>query len=306
MEKLRDPKLWKGVGLAVGLYAFTVVPSFVYSRPASAWGTEVWTRLAPILTVLPVILAALVGSEVLRNGRDSRLAAWIGAVGGLLVALWQEFWPLATAKYWLPGNPVSATDTLVISLSRSLYYAPLLAIVCWIGADYRSSVSWEAFKKGPSGAIVKGALAGGAVGFVLTLGYYQWVVRPMFESAGYGIGSGIFEAFHNFSNCALVTAGLAAWRPSRGAGAFAGAGLGTGLLGLQNLSGWLWNWQQELDRQHQESLGVHWGHHPHPALPALPLYLTIAGYLMPAIIFAIAGSFAGRWEPEPISADATE
>ncbi len=48
MEKLRDPKLWKAVGLGVGLYAFTVtntVDLLGDACPPAYWETHVWPRL---------------------------------------------------------------------------------------------------------------------------------------------------------------------------------------------------------------------------------------------------------------------
>jgi len=294
MHVLRDKKLWKAVGLAVGLFA--LVPFTIGMRaaegPPTFWNTYLWPRLAMVLLAMSVIAAAIGTGVVTRCRRPERLAAYIGALGALAVfTLPRVFAPLPPHAHHGP--------TLNRVLGAVIWYwivgAPLV-LACWLGANHLRQVTWQRFVRGPGGAIVRA----GVVALVLTLpvcvslwwytyptprGYYQLGHPPaVFPWRDFLVLLAFLPGA--LPGAALFAALLAPIRPTRLLGAFAGGGIAVALsvlflLPLMMLASGATD--PVLYRMHQLSLRVE-------AIKCLSF----------VVMGVVAGSFAGRWEPEPL------
>jgi len=264
MRVLRDPKLWKAVGLAVGLFAFVFVGLRLPQLEPdwTVWETQIRPRLQFLVPATGVVVAALITASVLRPRRPQRLAAIIGCLGEVIVFV----------------APWRHVETGALGVA---YFASLLTVSCWIGADYWAKGSWGRFWRGPGGAMLKGGLTAGLVSAFVFAPIHEWAYPSMVPRTDWKLLEKAVMGLSAIPPLALLTGVLSPWRPTRAMGAFAGAGLATGLIGLA---------VPTVLR---------------PLLSPLPQGLgganLLFGFGAEIAAAALAGSFAGRWEPEPLS-----
>ena len=277
MHVLRDGKLWKAVGLAVGFYALVPMGAVdVNVQGSSFWSRYFWPTMSPLFVAIPIVVAAI-AAGVLTRPCSPRRAAWVGGLGGFACISLPHFlsWPL---------GKIHGLQALSFAVLVSGYFSLPLAVGCWIGTDYWRRESLQSFWRGPSGAVLRGGLIAGIVGTVIFLLLDLWVhfrLSVRFPSPMVALLFLLFRRLGSIPQLALLAAVLARWRPSPMVGAFAGAGIAFGVAGALVF--------------------------PVVAPLALPLSnllssLDLYGRLVIGLISAaIAGSFAGRWEPEPLS-----
>jgi len=261
MRVLRDPKLWKAVGLAVGLFAFVFVGLRLPQLEPdwTVWETQIRPRLQFLAPPTGVVLVALVTASILRPRRPQRLAAIIGCLGEVIVFV----------------APWRHVETGALGVA---YFASLLTVSCWIGADYWAKGSWGRFWRGPGGAMLKGGLTAGLVSAFVFAPIHEWAYPSMVPRTDWKLLEKAVMGLSAIPPLALLTGVLSPWRPTRAMGAFAGAGIATGLIGL--------------------AMPLLW--HPLLSTPGVSAAGIIVGFGMEIATAAIAGSFAGRWEPEPL------
>jgi hypothetical protein len=279
MHALRDGKLWKAVGLAVGLFALVPMGAIdVNVQGTSFWSSYFWPTMSPLFVAIPVVVAAIIAG-VLSRPCSPRRAAWVGGLGGFACISLPHFmsWPL---------GKIHGLQALSFAVFVSGHFALPLAVGCWVGADYWRRESLQGFWRGSSGAVLRGGIVAGVSGAAISVLFDLWV-EPRLR-AGYTPVIPAFYFIPHFARIpelAVLTAALARWRPSPMVGAFAGAGIAFGFAGAV---------------------------FPVVAPLALPLSnllssLDLYGRLVIGLISAaIAGSFAGRWEPEPLPDEQTE
>ena len=289
MHVLRDKKLWKAVGLAVGFYALVPMGAIgVNVGGSSFWSAFLWPTMSPLFIAIPLAFAAIATGCVLRPRHPQRLAAWIGGLGALLCIGLPHLIP------WPLGRTYASQALGFIALTSGYFSSPL-AVGCWIAADYWRCESSTSFWRGPSGAIVRGGLAAGLLAVAIAVPMGDWLHHSVLSPRFAPLGS-ILSVLSHFSSLpllAVVTAILARWRPSPVLGAFAGMGLALGVTGvivLPTVAPLL-------------SPGLHAAGYLH----SFDRYHTLAGWLralyrvlINAAMAALAGSFAGRWEPDPL------
>jgi hypothetical protein len=317
MERVKGFKVVCALALALALLQFSLVGIRVVVPGAtpSVWIFYLWPWLSRVLLAALVIITALVSAVLIRPQRPERIAAAVGAVGGMLVWVLPEVWPglplrnIGTsilAGSWAQVFSLAAeslrfwlTDLLSgrLELANRLFFwfCPVVlppTVSCWIGANYWRSGSWQRFWRGPGGAILKGGLVAGAVGIPLSVASSWWRHAEVQElmahmparsphmvrplPPGYPWAGWALSSLSGIAGAAVVTALLVSWRPKPLVGAFAGVGL---MLGLSALS------LAMLSRTPGPLFGFR-----------TTLDLSVVWLLKAAIVGGIAGSFAGRWE----------
>jgi hypothetical protein len=317
VERVAGLKIVWAVGLALALLQFSLlgIRVIVPGAPPSVWSSYLWPWLSRVLVAGLVIITALVTAVLIRPQRPERLAAAVGAVGGMIVCvlpelaphlplrdiatsilagLWAQAFSLATEslRFWL-GDLLSGRLELANRLSFWFWDLVLpLTVSCWIGANYWRSGSWRRFWRAPGGAILKGGLVAGAVGIPLSVASSWWRHAKIEELMahmpgrrlhmarpwlpGYPWIDWIVASLSGIAGAAVVTALLVSWRPKPLVGAFAGIGLTVGLWAISLAL---------LSRTPHAPFGLQ-----------TMLSVSAVGLLKAAIVGGIAGSFAGRWE----------
>lgn len=287
MHVLRDGKLWKAVGLAIAIFAPLVL--HVDDLRLMTAG-PLWSRFWPAIAGAAACAVAVVSGCVLRPGRPQRFAALTGFIGAMLLQVIPRMVLVFPLLPEFDRQPLSATSCQLV-FGWLATYPPSLALAAWIGADYWRARSLAEFWRGPTSAIARGGVIAGTMTALLWPTLFWWALPYMaakitgqptitqWEGVALSFPSVLLEAI---VGRALFTAALARWRPSPLLGAFAGSGIAAGFLGLSML---MWG-------------GMNWA----PTTPHLGLKLMyVAAHLLDSVATAaIAGSFAGRWEPEPL------
>jgi len=292
MHVLRDKKLWKAVGLAVGLFAFAFAGIHLpHAQPEwTVWNEQIWPRLSPLLPATGVVLVALVTASLLRPRRPQRMAAVIGGLGEVIALVLPH--QIMRVMSWEGTHVPSGFQLRVLSydLVFAALFAPILMVACWIGADYWVKGSWSRFWRGPGGAIIKGGLVAGAVSIITTMATAIWVLPhalaavkppPGVVMPRESLGSHFISSLNAIAGAATITALFARWRPSPWIGAFAASGLAlvpTSIVIIASPEAMLAPIRNN------------------PAMVAM-MIASLGGGVLTA---ALAGSFAGRWEPEPL------
>lgn len=274
MHVLRDKKLWKAVVVALGLYVL-VPMGVVHIRGlgSSVWATRIWPTFWPFFVAIPIAIVAIATGCLLRPQHPQRLAAWMGGLGAVLCIGLHELLP------WAWGR-VSLSQGLGVAVMFPGYYACPLAVACWIGADYWLRESEARFWRGPSGAMLRGGLAAGVLFAAVSLAIWHWMPRYEMSVATWKVAEHALMGLSAVPKFTVLAAVLARSRPSPSLGAFAAAGIASGLIGL----------------------GV--GTVMRPLLSPLPQGFAspplLVGFAADVVAAAIAGSFAGRWTSEPL------
>ncbi len=284
MDRVKGWKLLSATGVAMALFALVPLGMGIVrpGAPNTFWSVVVWPRLPMLLTGLPVVAAALITGCLARPWRPERLAAVAGGIGGFLVL---------ALPYIRNYRPASTPALLLDGLITTWVMALPLAVSCWTGANYWRLDSWREFWRGPSGAIVKGGLAAGLLLLPLSLllwWYREASIQQLIQARQASLPPFYWElrilrSLGQIGNGAVIAALLACWRPPRWRGALAGSGIAVG-YSAPLLFRTLTNYTTALGPVWHDA---HW------------LALQSAEIVRYAILAAIAGSFAGRWEVEP-------
>jgi hypothetical protein len=312
MTRTRNIRLLVAVALAVGLWQFVRLGTrFVSGTRPSPWDVWIWPWLSGLLCATPVAALSIASSCLIRPQRPERLAAKLAAVAGfcvlvipllleglgdsmrgvvtdLLVGMYPQALERLTQglRSWFSEGYTYHRWDLILWLSW--YWVVPLAVACWMGANYWRCGSWRTFWRGPGGAILKGALVGGAAGVALAVPvrYYAHSIQAQiaaergFHLPPVDVGGMLIMSLSSLPNAATITALLVKWRPKASLGAFAGSGLSVGLAAVSSALSSV---------RHQDFALSQW-----IALQATHLVAT-------AIVGAIAGIWAGKWETQPES-----
>ncbi len=302
MHVLRDGKLWKAVGLAVGLFLFVVMAGVSVAAHArhTPWDLYLASRVLTLSLAAPTILAGLVTGAFLRPGNPERIAALVGGIGGAVLlaapqAISYTGAPLSLSTLWYPGLAAALREfVLGPGILALLWFRALpLAVVCWIGANYWRSASSSRFWRGPGGAIIRAGLVAGLAGVPLTFlsSWYSGLraqelyrfITMKHSLPPYWMANRVVMAVGSVAGAMTIAALLARWRPAPLPGAFAASGI---VFLVQALG-------TALNPALSPQLG--------PQL-VIPVWLTVEAVRVGGVMVtaAIAGSFAGRWEPEPL------
>jgi len=274
--------VWAGA-LALALFQFALLGK---RGGGSFWESHLWPWLSQVLIAAPIVAVALFTSWRLRPRRPERLAAALGGIGGFCFLAVPAAVPLSAFR---------ELEGLISDLSRVLYglaasgwsFTAPLAVSCWVAANYLRADSWPRFWRGPGGAILKGAIVGGMVGVPAALagGWYsnqlrsEVAVRYGFHPLPYSWGIHLLMSLSGIAAAAVVAALLVSWRPGAALGAFAGSGLNLGVyvlfLALYAIQ------PSRLDLGFSEIA-----------------YMMSPTFVHKAVLGAVAGVFAGRWEEE--------
>ena len=307
-QRVKGLKIVWAAALALGLFQFSLLGLRMVGPNPSVWSVYVWPYLSRLLLATVVVAAALVSGILIRPQRPERIAAAVGAVGGscvlgldllgqIISRIGEMVGPL------LAGLPPSGgrihtfllPQTVNIVSLVTVAYALPLAVACWLGANYWRSDSWQRFWRGPGGAILRGGLVAGAICMPLSIAAGWWryerlqelrehIATPLHPGRpwpGYPWGNLLVSSPSGITSGAVIAAILATRRPKPVVGAFAGSGLVLG-IGVLFLALSLWTSPP-----------------PEPFGLRTVLALQVPRLLVSAVLGAIAGSFAGRWEDEP-------
>ncbi len=269
-----------GLGMAVCLLASLGTRWAPFLAPV-LW----WLRL--LLEALVVMVAALGLAVWISPRRPGPTAALVGALVGFGAAMPAQLWTLQTMQPSHPsGQPLADSLALV---AQCWNYAAVLGVSCWLVADRWRAASWCSFWAGAGGAVARGGTIAGAISLpiLISLHAYSGIVIDMLLGikasapdplAWAGI---VAQSLSGIPKGMVVTALLAAFRPSPLRGALAGMGilLSVAVVSLYaDVSSHAYNY----------------------AVECRPLLLpTVLLKVVPAIaIGGIAGSYAARWTKE--------
>jgi hypothetical protein len=315
MSRTEKIRLVVAVALAVGLWQFVRLGTrFVSVHRPGPWDVWIWPWLSGLLVAAPVAALSVATGCLVRPQRPERLAAKLAAIAGfcvlvippllqglgdgirgfgadLLAGMYSQALERLIEGFhsWWGGQwPSPAYRVGYDALTLSWYWVVPLAVACWMGANYWRCDSWRSFWRGPGGAILKGALAGGAAGVVLAAPARYYVHSIQTQVAAQGgfilrplqVGPGLIMSLASLPGAATVTALLVKWRPKPLLGALAGSGLSLGVAAVSRALGPV-----------------------RPQVFALSQWIALqATYLVAiGVVGAIAGIWAGKWETEPES-----
>jgi hypothetical protein len=310
MELLKEKRFWAAFGLGLALCALVPLGVITWKPGHDAFLSWLLGLSASEIAVL----IALVTGIRLRPRRPEPLAAWVGALltgivllttrGGILSLIaniaqyllggrpWQEIVERITEQF---GSIITILKFSAPSfISSTASFALTFAVICWLAANYWRIGSWEKFRRGPGGAILKGGIIAGLIVLPISfiLDWYQLtVLLPQYIKqltvAGKHFTPQSFHPYHfswvwllvselrGIISGAVIAAILAPLRPKPGLGAFAGGGLVLGMAALSYL----------LPRLSGQPLSI----------PPVFAGVYILRALSRGLSGAIAGSFAGRW-----------
>jgi hypothetical protein len=306
MDLLKEKRFWAALGLGLALCVLVPLGISTWSPGhESLWERSIWPWLSRALFSGIFLLAALVTGIRIHTRRPERLAAGVGFVAG---GLMQNIFSAARTAVDMPGlgflqrifevvhylfspNFGSWSMMLADNLTSLTYFALPLAVICWLTANYWRMNSWDEFRRGPGGAILKGGIIAGLIilpiSFILVW-YQQTMLLPQYIKQLPKTELNFSHHVHQFSwgwqlitglrgiiSGAMITAILTSLRPKPILGAFAGSGLVLGMAAFSFL----------LMRFSSTSF----------SLPPSFVGVYVMQILSRVLLGAIAGSFAGRW-----------